>query len=166
MAKRFTETEKWKKEWYRKLGSNWRDIWQYLLDNCDHAGVWEISLENITHFTGQTITLDELIYKFGERIKIISDTKLHITTFIDFQYKGQLNPKNSVHYSVLKILSSNQIKWAPKPLPSPCLGATIGATIGATDKDKEKDQVMDKEKDQESAVDVNALIRGVIKKIQ
>ena len=45
MAKRFVDTGRWGKVWFRKLGSQGRDVWNFITDNCDAAGVWEIDLE-------------------------------------------------------------------------------------------------------------------------
>ena len=55
MAKRFTDTGKWDKSWFRKLGSKLRDIRQYVLDRCDHAGLIEIDLETFEHFIGDMV---------------------------------------------------------------------------------------------------------------
>ena len=86
MAKRFTQTEKWKKDWYRELGSKWRDVWNFLLDDCNHAGIWEVSLANLHHFTGQRVTIAEIQEKFGNRVLYLADNKLFIRTFFEFQY--------------------------------------------------------------------------------
>lgn len=86
MAKRFTDTNKWSKEWYRKLGPKFRDVWQYLLDHCSHAGIWEIDLETLKHFTGTRVTIADIKNAFGDRVTILSDNKLFVRTFFEFQY--------------------------------------------------------------------------------
>ena len=44
MAKRFTDTDKWKKKWFRELKPISKCFWSYLLDNCNHAGIWEVDI--------------------------------------------------------------------------------------------------------------------------
>ena len=41
MAKRFTDTDKWKKGFIRNLPTKYKLLWLYILDDCNHAGVWE-----------------------------------------------------------------------------------------------------------------------------
>jgi len=37
MSKRFTDTDKWRDEWWQSLSNDYKIIWQYLLDHCDHG---------------------------------------------------------------------------------------------------------------------------------
>ena len=39
MAKRFTDTDKWKKGFIRNLPTKYKLLWLYILDDCNHAGV-------------------------------------------------------------------------------------------------------------------------------
>lgn len=116
-------------------------VWVYLLDHCDHAGIWDVNFDLMKFHIGEEVSHNEITEAFEDSIQWLNDTKLYLTTFIDYQYKGALNPSNRVHASVLRILSSNTIKWVPKGLASPLLGAK--------DKDKEEDMVMDKDKEQD-----------------
>jgi len=127
MAKRFTDTNKWEKAWFRKLEPKMKCVWLFLCDRCDHAGIWEVDDDAFCYFIGENISKDEILKKIGDKIEFIEDNKLIIKGFIDFQY-GKLNPLNRVHQSVIQRLE----KIAPyKPLISPL--------EGAKDKDKEKD---------------------------
>jgi len=139
MAKRFTETDKWKKEWYRKLGSKWRDIWTFLLDNCDNAGIWDIDIDALKFYTGASIDLSELLQKFEDRLEVGLNNKLKIIPFIEFQYGKVLSQSNNAHRSALSKLDKYQ------GLPRGC----PGAPSGPQDKDKDKDMDMDQEKDKE-----------------
>lgn len=125
MSIRFTETRKWNKDWYRELGSKWRDIWQYLLDNCDHAGLYDLSLSNIEYYTGHKVTLEELLNAYGHRLIQIPNKKLFLTTFVIFQQRGKLNPANKVHASILALLASNRLKVVPKDLGRSYQGAIV-----------------------------------------
>lgn len=137
MAKRFTDTGKWDKAWFRKLGSKLRDVRQYVLDKCDHAGVIEIDLDTFEHFIGEPVSLAEISAAFRGEVRVIGD-KIFVPAFIEFQYKmavEDLNPANKVHASVLSRLRNLGIF---KPLGSPL--------EGAKDKDKELDKDKDKSK--------------------
>jgi hypothetical protein len=41
MAKRFIDTNIWNKAWFRKLDTNSKLIWIYILTKCDHAGIFD-----------------------------------------------------------------------------------------------------------------------------
>ena len=45
MAKRFTDTEKWKKQFVKSLDPVYKLFWFYILDECDHAGIWHVEIE-------------------------------------------------------------------------------------------------------------------------
>lgn len=134
MAKRFTDTGKWDKAWFRKLTPELKCIWIFLCDRCDHAGVWEIDYEAMAFFIGQQTLPANLIQAFGDKITQLGPKRLLINTFAEFQY-GDLNPDNRVHKSVLNRLEKLTTN---KDLISPLKGA----------KDKDKDK--DKEKDKDS----------------
>lgn len=134
MAKRFTDTEKFKDKWYRRLTPVLKCLWEYLISECNHAGVLEIDLEAMSFHIGAEISLKDL-KKFDDRIFFISDDLIFIPKFISFQY-GELNPENKVHRSVLEILNKYNLD------PSKPLASTL---LGTKDKDKESVKESDKE---------------------
>lgn len=132
MAKRFTDTDKWKKPFIRKLQTPYKILWLYILDECDHAGVWQVDFDVARIKTGEhTINEHDALIAFGDRV-IVNNDKWFINDFVEFQY-GELNPGNRVHKSVIDIIE----KFKNKPLTSPLKGA----------KDKDKDKDKDKNKD-------------------
>lgn len=135
MAKRFTDTGKWDKAWFRKLSPELKCAWIFLCDRCDHAGLWDIDEEAFQYFIGSNVGLDEILMGFGDKVERVDETKILITGFIDFQY-GKLNPENRVHKSVIDRLQ--------KLAPSKPLKRTLQ---GPKDKDKDKDKEKDKEKE-------------------
>lgn len=142
MAKRFTDTAKWNKPFLRSLKAPYKLLWLYLLDECDHAGVWEVDLSVAEIKIGEKLKSEIALSQFGDRIITVGN-KWFVPDFIEFQY-GELDPKNRVHNSVIKVLSKynlmesdGKIKGLVSPLTSPLQG----------DKDKDKD--MDKEKDKD-----------------
>lgn len=134
MAKRFTDTEKFSDTWYRKLSLLHKVIWEYLLAECNHAGILEnFDLEMMSFKIGTNISLDDLTF-FDNRIKFVNDTTIFIPKFLDFQY-GTFNPKNKVHLNVLRELEKHSISapWTER-----------GRSVNAS-KEKEKEKEIEKE---------------------
>lgn len=140
MAKRFTDTNKWRKPWFRALDLKAKLTWLYLTDNCDHAGLWDAAFDLISSDLGFTVTRSDLEHWFGEKLIVFED-KYFIPSFIEFQY-GELKETSKPHLSVIKSLTSKGIDFKElyrfKQYPK---------GIG-TLKEKEKDK--DKEKEGES----------------
>lgn len=137
MAKRFTDTEKWKRPWFNELPVKAKLVWFYLLDNCDHAGIWPADFGLLSYQMGFSVKPFELKNWFEDKITQFADDKYYIPSFVEFQY-GNLNPNNRVHKSILERVEK---EGASKPLVSPI--------IGAMEKDKEMEMEMDKEMDKE-----------------
>lgn len=140
MAKRFTDTEKFSDTWYRKLSLLHKVIWEYLLAECNHAGIFEnFDLEMMSFKIGAEVKKEDLEI-FKDRIIFISDDVLFIPKFIQFQY-GELNSQSKVHASVLKELEKYNINTVSKE----CLKSIN--TLKDKVKDKNKDKEKEKEKD-------------------
>ena len=45
MAKRFIDTNLFRKRWIRELDIDMKLFWIYLLTDCDHAGIWDVDIE-------------------------------------------------------------------------------------------------------------------------
>ena len=145
MAKRFTDTNKWKKPFIKSLTTVNKLLWYYITDDCDHAGIWHIEFdiaevrigEKINHKSAK-IQFENHIYEFD------NSTKWFIPDFISFQY-GELNPNVKAHNSVIKILTSYNLidsKLNIKQLSNSSI------TVKDMDKDMEEDMDKDKDKDQ------------------
>lgn len=147
MAKRFTDTEKWKKPFIRGLQAPYKLLWLYICDDCDHAGIWQVDIEVAQIRVGEK--LDETSAKkfFGEKIiPFDNGSKWFIPSFLEFQYPTGLNPDNKAHGGIIKILEKyNLVDDNFKPLESPLQGAK--------DMDMDKDMVMDKEMDMDKVKD-------------
>jgi len=143
MAKRFTDTNKYKKPFIRGLQGAYKLLWDYLYHECDHAGIWIVDFEVAQIYIGLDMTVEksEALKQFNkDEVKIIeidNGKKWFIPSFIEFQY-GELNEENRAHNSVIKILSKYNLFPINKPLTSPLQGAM--------DMVKDKDKDMDKEK--------------------
>lgn len=107
MAKRFTDNEKWKKQWFRKLPNDMKVFWIYICDTCNIAGVWDVDFE-MAHFMTGTDYHETVVLKYMDKqIEILSITKWLIKDFVTFQY-GTLVPNNNLHKSVLNLLQTSK----------------------------------------------------------
>lgn len=141
MAKRFTDTDKWKKSFFSDLPTEAKLTWIYLLDNCDHTGIWSINLKLLSFQVGFSVTKEKLINWFSSKIHFLEYDKLFIKSFIDFQY-GVLSENNNAHKQVIKLLE----KIGP-------IEDLISPSSGAQDKDKDKDMDQDKDLDKDQDQD-------------
>jgi len=140
MAKRFTDTNKWRKPFIKGLSLEYKLLWFYILDDCDHAGIWQVDLEIASLRIGYDFNIKDCLSTFGSKvIEFHNREKWFIKDFIDFQY-GELNPKNRAHNSVISLLKKYKLLEKNKELLSPLQGAKD------KDKDKDKDKVIDNDK--------------------
>lgn len=154
MAKRFTDTNKYKKPFIRGLQGAYKLLWDFLYHDCDHAGIWIVDFEIAQSYIGKDMPVNAkhaLTYFNDEEIRIIEidgGKKWFIPSFIEFQY-GQLSEKNRAHVSVISILLKHQLIDSSlkikinKPHTSPLQGGKD------KDMDKELDTEKEKEKDKE-----------------
>ena len=128
MAKRFTDTEKWKKPFIRGLQGVYKLLWFYITDDCDHAGIWQVDLEVAEIRIGERIDKTQAEKAFADKIYVFDNCqKWFIPGFISFQY-GELNPANRAHNSVIQQLKKNNLMGLISPLE------------GCKDKDMDKDK--------------------------
>jgi len=105
MAKRLTDTEKWNDDWYISLSNDYRIIWQWLLDNCNHAGICKRSIRLLNLMCNTSISEEELIKVMENRI-VVKDNNWFIPKFLKFQYSS-LNSNRPVIISVVKELEKH-----------------------------------------------------------
>jgi len=134
LAKRFTNSDKWKDKFLKNLPCHLKLFWFYIQDDCDHAGIWQVDMEVASIRVGEELNLEECKEAFKEEIVIFDNDEMwFIPSFIDFQY-GALNPENRVHKSILLLLDKALTKGLIRPLE------------GCKDKDKDKDKAKAQDK--------------------
>lgn len=151
MAKRFTDTNKYKKSFVRSLPGAYKLFWDFLYHDCDNAGIWIIDFDIAQTYVGKDmpISKDEALRLFNEDeeriVEIAGGKKWFIPSFIEFQY-GHLSEKNKAHSTVILILKklnlideSLQLIKNLRPLKAPLQGA--------------KEMVMEKEKEMDKEED-------------
>jgi hypothetical protein len=106
MAKRFIDTDLFKKGFLRTLKSKYKLLWVYLLNDCNHAGVWEVELDIASLRLGCTYEKEETLANIGDKIVILDNgNKWFIPSFIEFQYGPELAKTNNVFKSIDSILT-------------------------------------------------------------
>lgn len=86
MSKRFTESEKWRDVWFRKLSPLHKCLWTYLTDNCDQAGVIDIDWELASFQIGAKVKADDLTSAFSKQVYALPCGKWIVLRFVEFQY--------------------------------------------------------------------------------
>lgn len=150
MAKRFTDTNKFRSPFYRSLPAPYKLLWDLINHDCDHAGLWMVDFEVAQIYIGKDAKIDQakaLSFFNSDETRIIqlNDGRVWLIIPFIFEQYGSLNPSNRVHQSVISTLEKYQIdiyqietlkkEGASKPLTRPLQGAK--------DKDKDMDKVKD-----------------------
>jgi hypothetical protein len=157
--KRFTETDKWRDPWFRKLSPELKCLWSYITDHCDHAGIWEPDMETAAYFIGAPIPYERVSIAFADRIETLPGGKLRVIKFVKFQY-GRLSRDCKPHSPVFACIEKHGYQVEPfengTPLtekePKPIEGLGIGfESLQVKVKDKEEVKVKDKEEDRRRA---------------
>lgn len=105
VMKRFTETNKWRDPWFRKLTSPAKQLWEYLRDNCDAIGLIDVDFTLVSADCGQKITQSHMA-ELGDRVQQVSESKFFLTKFITFQY-GELKASCPPHRTIIKLVESH-----------------------------------------------------------
>ena len=144
MAKRFTDTEKWKKPFIRNLKASYKLLWLYVCDDCDHSGIWQVDIEVAEIRIGEKLDGKKAIQFFGDKIILLDGgAKWFIPSFIEFQYPSGLNENNKAHIGIIKNLERYKDEIANfKPLESPLQGAMDMVMDMVMVKDKVKEMVI------------------------
>jgi len=146
MAKRFTDTDKFSKQWIRKLPAAYKLLWCYITDACSIAGIWEVDFEIACIKLGVELSAQTALKLFNADelrvVEIDKGAKWFIVPFVGFQYgelKNEVKPHRPVINALLKYDLNKYLKIENK-------GYSKGInTLKDKDKDKDKEQDKDKE---------------------
>lgn len=144
--KRFTETEKWRDPWFRKLSAGAKLAFLYIIDNCDNAGVWTADKELADFSIGMEIPWVKVLEAFGERVSVLPSGDWLIVRFVEFQF-GKLSKDCKPHLQVMRLIEKHRVsKGYPKGF----------GTLEDKEEDKEKDKKGDARGKPESRSEVDA----------
>jgi len=144
MAKRLTDTEKWKDDWFISLDNDYKIIWQWLLDNCNHAGICKRSVGLLNLMCKTNFTEEIIIDKMVNRV-IIHENIWFIPKFLKFQYADLQSNRPVIvsvrrelirggYYKLIPLDFGNDYLIIPECLDNDYL------IIKDKDKDKDKDK--------------------------
>lgn len=123
MAKRFTDTDKWKREWFRSLAPKAKIVFMYLCDQCDYCGIWPADFSLLTFQVGFKVSETDLHEWFGEKVVKFDSDKFFIQSFFDFQYgdaKDSFRAKQSAIARLQKLgLMDSNLRVSRQSPPSP-----------------------------------------------
>lgn len=109
MAKRFTDTDKWKRQWFRHLKPAMKCFWSYVLDNCNNAGIWEVDFEAASFNVGEELNALDVMEAFRKQyFPFALGKRWFIIDFVDFQY-GELKPSSNAHVAVINTLKKHDL---------------------------------------------------------
>ena len=107
MSKRFTETDKWRDPWFRKLTPAQKLLWFYLLDNCDQSGVIDFDHE-FAEFQIGIKSSEKDIVALSKQLLKLPNGKLWLHKFVRYQY-GKLSHDCKPHKPVFAALEKHGI---------------------------------------------------------
>ena len=73
MAKRFTDTDKYKSTFLRKLKGPYKLLWDYINHDCDHAGIWTVDFEIAQLYIGK-----DMIVEQEKALRYFNNGEIHI----------------------------------------------------------------------------------------
>lgn len=85
-AKRFTDSSKWRNEWFRTLPQKAKLTWSYLCDECDFSGIWKADFGLASFQLDFKIEAADLKSWFGSKIHFFETDLFLIVPFFEFQY--------------------------------------------------------------------------------
>lgn len=85
VAKRLTDTAKWKNPWFRSLPSKYKILFLYILDECDNAGVMHLDWEIIGFVLKEKFSVEDFNKFFKEKICFIGEDKIIVRKFMLYQ---------------------------------------------------------------------------------
>lgn len=139
MARRFIDSELFRKRFVRGLKSPYKLLWIYIFCECNISGIWDVDLEAAELYCGAKFSLEDFAKNFEGKVHFFADdSKVFISEFIEFQYPRGLQESNPAHKNVISQLSKYQLFEVLKKAPSEGLQSPFkGAKYMY--KDKEKD---------------------------
>lgn len=108
MPRRFTDTEKWRDEWWGSLSNDYRMIWLYLIDSCSIAGIWKKDFRGLNFNCNTNITEEDFLATFGKRL-VDKGNFFFIPKFLRFQCPKGLNSNKPAIVSIVKELEQNNL---------------------------------------------------------
>ena len=150
MPKRMRDTETYKDRFVKGLPPDYKHLWFYILDDCDHAGIWRVDLEGASLYTGCQFTEAKALELLASKVEVVNQDYWFIPAFLKFQYGTTANEKAGVVISAHKRLTEFNLQdrlavGLPKGKDTLSTPSKEGQ---GTPKNKSKDKSKDKNLDE------------------
>lgn len=109
MAFIFSDTEKWKKQFFKDFSAHEKLWWCYIWDQSDRVGVWYEDYEVGSIYTGVKIDKNSFVNSFLPLLIPLSKKRWYIRGYLRDQYGAELSFKSNMHLGVTKTLRQHQI---------------------------------------------------------
>lgn len=142
MSKRFFDTDKYNRPWFRDLSPAEKCAWDYITARCDNVGVWIPDYKGAEFCIGDKVDWDSLPNKCHDNIIILEDGKWWLSDFCSFQY-GNLSECNKIQTSYINLLKRHglyEIYLARQNGDSKGLASPLQGANKKTRQEKEKDK--------------------------
>lgn len=146
MAKRLTNTDKWKTAFFRNLPPQYQLLWLYIHDDCDFCGIWIVDFE-IAAIRIAGVTEEKASELFKDEIQILAGGDWFLPSFIEAQY-GDYSEKNSIHRKVSLNLGNKGAVYKMYTSQNHTV-STVVNTVQDKDKDKDKDGIKKNKKERD-----------------
>lgn len=109
--KRFSETDKWKDEWFSSLSILQKLVFLFLIDNCDNAGFFEINARLNSFLIGilESEYLGALNGLSKGLVKSKDEKKYFIKNFLFHQKNLPLKYENNAHKQIIFLIENNKM---------------------------------------------------------
>lgn len=107
MAYRMSATEKWNDSWFLELSANAKLLFLFLCDKCDIAGFFERHDKSCAFMTGIPVEIIPNLYGELSKSVIIVENTIWLKNFVRIQKNLPLNPANTCHKSIIRLLIKN-----------------------------------------------------------
>lgn len=139
MAKRFFDTEFFKKPFVRSLEAPLKTLYCFIICDCDNAGIWSPDFEIASIYIGQKVTKKDFTQAFKTKFIELENGQWFFPDFIEHQYPKGLQENNPAHKKAIQRLKEYKlINESLELLQRPSKEPTKGS------KDMEEEEVMDK----------------------
>ena len=102
MSKRQHDTKRWSNRRFKKLPVEYKLLWLYINDDCEHTGMWEVEIDVAAARIGASLEEDEAKQHFEGMIEIVEGGDFwFIPSFVREQC-GRLSINSNVHRSVMR----------------------------------------------------------------
>lgn len=105
MAKRTTDSEKYRKHWFRGLPPLIKLFWDYLYHECNHAGIWIVDFDMARLLIGQEYDEEETYKALMKKVYPFEEgRKWFVPAYIKWHYNNNIYSPSSTITSARNIL--------------------------------------------------------------